>query len=121
MQPQLVMLHKTLLNIEGLGRQLDPQLNLWETAKPFLERWMDKQLGFAAFRRSLEAEAPQWARLAPQLPRLLHEALAARAGDASSSALAELAREERRTRKLLLVAIALLAALLVVETLGWFS
>ncbi|MCC6608991.1 MAG: ubiquinone biosynthesis regulatory protein kinase UbiB [Burkholderiales bacterium] len=121
MQPQLVMLHKTLLNIEGLGRQLDPQLNLWETAKPFLERWMDEQMGFAAFRRGIEAEAPRWARLAPQLPRLLHAALAARAADAPGGALAELAREERRTRRLLAVAVALLAALLLVETLRWLG
>jgi ubiquinone biosynthesis protein len=42
-QPQLVMLQKTLLNIEGLGRQLDPNLDLWKTAKPFLERWMSEQ------------------------------------------------------------------------------
>ena len=45
-QPQLVLLQKTLLNIEGLGRQLDPELDLWNTAKPFLERWMDEQVGW---------------------------------------------------------------------------
>ena len=52
-QPQLVLLQKTLLNIEGLGRQLDPDLDLWKTAKPFLERWMNEQLGWrGALRRS---------------------------------------------------------------------
>ena len=45
-QPQLVLLQKTLLNVEGLGRDLDPELDLWSTAKPFLERWMDEQIGW---------------------------------------------------------------------------
>ena len=52
-QPQLVMLQKTLLNIEGLGRQLDPELDLWKTAKPFLERWMSEQLGWRGFVRNV--------------------------------------------------------------------
>jgi ubiquinone biosynthesis protein len=75
-QPQLVMLQKTLLNIEGLGRQLDPDLDLWKTAKPFLERWMQEQLGWRGVLQSLQTEAPRWARTLPQLPRLLHQELA---------------------------------------------
>jgi ubiquinone biosynthesis protein len=74
-QPQLVLLQKTLLNIEGLGRQLDPELDLWKTAKPFLERWMNEQLGWRALVKNLQAEAPKWAALLPQLPRLAHHAL----------------------------------------------
>ncbi|MCL5060086.1 MAG: ubiquinone biosynthesis regulatory protein kinase UbiB [Candidatus Thermoplasmatota archaeon] len=74
-QPQLVLLQKTLLNIEGLGRQLDPDLDLWKTAKPFLERWMNEQLGWRALVKNLQAEAPKWAALLPQLPRLAHHAL----------------------------------------------
>jgi ubiquinone biosynthesis protein len=74
-QPQLVLLQKTLLNIEGLGRQLDPDLDLWKTAKPFLERWMNEQMGWRALVRNLQAEAPKWAALLPQLPRLAHQAL----------------------------------------------
>jgi len=74
-QPQLVLLQKTLLNIEGLGRQLDPELDLWKTAKPFLERWMNEQLGWRALVRNLQTEAPKWAALLPQLPRLAHHAL----------------------------------------------
>jgi ubiquinone biosynthesis protein len=58
-QPQLVLLQKTLLNIEGLGRQLDPDLDLWSTAKPFLERWMNEQVGWRAFVRHLKDEAPR--------------------------------------------------------------
>jgi ubiquinone biosynthesis protein len=76
-QPQLVMLQKTLLNIEGLGRQLYPQLDLWTTAKPFLEKWMAEQVGWRGLARNLEREAPQWANLLPQLPRLAHRLLAA--------------------------------------------
>ena len=74
-QPQLVLLQKTLLNIEGLGRQLDPELDLWKTAKPFLERWMNEQMGWRALVKNLQAEAPKWAALLPQLPRLAHQAL----------------------------------------------
>ena len=71
-QPQLVLLQKTLLNIEGLGRQLYPQLDLWETAKPFLENWMDEQVGFAAFRRKIKEEIPNWAQTLPELPTKIH-------------------------------------------------
>jgi ubiquinone biosynthesis protein len=74
-QPQLVLLQKTLLNIEGLGRQLDPDLDLWATAKPYLERWMKEQVGWRGFVRALQHEAPFWARTLPQLPRLVHRAL----------------------------------------------
>jgi ubiquinone biosynthesis protein len=75
-QPQLVMLQKTLLNIEGLGRELDPELDLWATAKPYLERWMREQVGWRGLARTLRQEAPFWAATLPQLPRLAHRALA---------------------------------------------
>jgi len=75
-QPQLVMLQKTLLNIEGLGRQLNPDLDLWKTAKPFLERWMSEQIGWRGALKGVRQEAPQWARSLPQLPRLVYQALA---------------------------------------------
>ncbi|MCX7897513.1 MAG: ubiquinone biosynthesis regulatory protein kinase UbiB [Rhodocyclaceae bacterium] len=74
-QPQLVLLQKTLLNIEGLGRQLDPELDLWATAKPFLERWMAEQVGWRALLHHLRHESPHWAKILPQLPRLAHQAL----------------------------------------------
>ncbi len=70
-QPQLVLLQKTLLNIEGLGRDLDPELDLWKTAKPYLERWMSEQLGWRALVRQARDEAPYWGVMLPQLPRLL--------------------------------------------------
>ena len=74
-QPQLVLLQKTLLNIEGLGRQLDPSLDLWTTAKPFLEKWMDEQVGLSGFIRNVMIEAPGWVYSLPELPRLVHQAL----------------------------------------------
>jgi ubiquinone biosynthesis protein len=74
-QPQLVLLQKTLLNVEGLGRQLDDNLDLWKTAKPFLERWMKEQVGVSGLLRNIASEAPKWSALLPQMPRLLHQAL----------------------------------------------
>jgi ubiquinone biosynthesis protein len=74
-QPQLVLLQKTLLNIEGLGRQLDPDLDLWKTAKPYLERWMNEQVGWRGFMQQLKVEAPRYSRLLPQLPRLMHQTM----------------------------------------------
>ena len=71
-----MLLQKTLLNIEGLGRELDPDLDLWVTAKPFLERWMREQIGWRGLVRTLRDEAPYWAATLPQLPRLVHRALA---------------------------------------------
>jgi len=74
-QPQLVLLQKTLLNIEGLGRQLYPELDLWRTAKPFLERWMSEQIGSRAFINRLKENVPQWGEKLPELPSLVHEVL----------------------------------------------
>ena len=74
-QPQLVLLQKTLLNIEGLGRELDPDLDLWVTAKPILEQWMAEQIGWRGLVDRVQREAPQWAQLLPQIPRLVHTAL----------------------------------------------
>lgn len=74
-QPQLVLLQKTLLYVEGLGRQLYPQLDLWATAKPFLETWMAKQIGPAAFMTALTEKAPFWAEKLPELPDLVYDSL----------------------------------------------
>ena len=65
-QPQLVLLQKTLLNVEGLGRQLDPELDLWSTAKPFLERWMNEQVGWRGLVEQLKNEAPRYVQLLPR-------------------------------------------------------
>ncbi len=74
-QPQLVLLQKTLLNIEGLGRQLYPELDLWQTAKPFLERWMSEQLGTRAVLKRIKENAPQWGEKLPEIPTLIHDVL----------------------------------------------
>ncbi|MGB5729256.1 MAG: ubiquinone biosynthesis regulatory protein kinase UbiB, partial [Thiogranum sp.] len=74
-QPQLVLLQKTLLNIEGLGRQLYPDLDLWQTAKPFLERWMSEQVGPRAFVGRMRRSLPEWSERLPEIPELLHHTL----------------------------------------------
>jgi ubiquinone biosynthesis protein len=74
-QPQLVLLQKTLFNIEGLGRRLYPELDLWETAKPYLERWMREHMGPQAFLHALRREFPKWWAMLPELPALAHEYL----------------------------------------------
>ena len=98
--PHLVLLQKTLLNIEGLGRQLDPELDLWSTAKPFLEKWMLDQLGPAKLFEELRNEAPQYAKLLPELPRLLYEFLKGRKPK-PDSLMADLLAEQKRTNRLL--------------------
>ena len=99
-QPQLVLLQKTLLNVEGLGRQLDPELDLWSTAKPFLERWMNEQVGWRGLLERFKQEAPRYAQLLPELPRLVHQALRSREPN-HQAAFAELLLEQQRTNKLL--------------------
>jgi len=105
------MLQKTLLNIEGLGRDLDPELDLWATAKPFLERWMSEQVGWRGVLRAIRHEAPFWAATLPQLPRLIHRALAQDQVGTLRAALDRLAEEQARRNDLL-------AALLAVAMLG---
>ncbi len=100
-QPQLVLLQKTLLNIEGLGRQLDPDLDLWSTAKPFLETWMLNQMGPQRLLNDLKAEAPHYAKLLPELPRLLHNYLRHPPGQQEQRELRELLKEQKRTNQLL--------------------
>ena len=74
-QPQLVLLQKTLLSIEGLGRQLYPDLDLWQTAKPYLETWMKKQFGPRALLRNLKAKIPTWNDRVPNIPEAIFDIL----------------------------------------------
>ena len=110
-QPQLVLLQKTLLNIEGLGRDLDPDLDLWATAKPFLERWMAEQVGWRGLVERVRQEAPYWSTLLPQLPRLLHQALERQAQPAANREMEDFLLEKRRQNRLLAVIAALLAVI----------
>ena len=123
-QPQLTLLQKTLLNIEGLGRQLDPDLDLWTTAKPFLERWMKEQIGFTALKKQLLKESERWAQTLPQIPRLAHQALlraSQDSGPAAQQQLEELLRSHRSMKRLLwgvMVVLLLTLALVLVMTPG---
>ncbi len=113
-QPQLVLLQKTLLNVEGMGRDLDPGLDLWKTAKPYLERWMHQRIGVQGLRERLVQEAAQWSQILPQIPRLVYARL--NQADTSAAQHAELARlrraQERGNRLLILIALLLAAAVL---------
>ena len=81
-----LLLQKTLLNIEGLGRQLYPDLDLWKTAKPFLERWMSEQIGPRAVWRELSQHVPRWSENLPALPNLIVDVLKqVNAGQAEST------------------------------------
>jgi ubiquinone biosynthesis protein len=115
-QPQLTLLQKTLLNVEGLGRELDPDLDLWVTAKPFLERWMEDQLGWRAVERRLLAEAPYIVAALPELPRLIHQRLLAAPAAADSALKAVALAQRARNRWLALIAV-LLAG--VIAVLVW--
>jgi ubiquinone biosynthesis protein len=110
-QPQLVMLQKTLLNIEGLGRDLDPNLDLWATAKPFLERWMAERVGWRALARQIRQEASYWPTMLPQLPRLLHQALSREIARRDEARAELMLRERRRQTWLFALIAALLAAI----------
>ena len=112
-QPQLVLLQKTLLNIEGLGRQLDPDLDLWQTAKPFLERWMSEQMGWRGMLRTLQEEAPQWAITLPKLPRLMQEAMSRDPMEKIEQGFTLLMAEQRKRNRWLMVIAALLAGITV--------
>jgi len=123
-QPQLVLLQKTLLNIEGLGRQLDPELDLWSTAKPFLEKWMLEQMGPQKFWEQLKTEAPRFAKLIPELPRLVHAYLQ-RDHSADRTELMRLLEAQRQTHQtlqaILLLALGFMAGIVITAMLGVWS
>ena len=110
-QPQLVLLQKTLLNIEGLGRDLDPDLDLWKTAKPFLESWMSEQIGLRGFVSRLQEEIPNWGVIFPQFPRLIHHSLTDDRAQVLEKRMTDLLAEEKRQSRLLKLLAILLAAL----------
>jgi len=112
-QPQLVLLQKTLLQVEGLGRQLDPDLDLRRTAQPILERWVNQQVGFRGLMKTLRDEAPLWARTLPQLPRLVHRLLTDAPVTRLEGALLRIEEAQRRQSRLLAVIAVALCALVV--------
>lgn len=115
-QPQLVLLQKTLLNIEGLGRQLYPELDLWQTAKPFLENWVKEQVGPKRFVNAIKQHGPSWLAKAPQMPDLVHDTLmqVRKLGNAEERLyrqMAELKQPVRKRGKALVLRIAGLSVL----------
>ncbi|MGR3913254.1 MAG: ubiquinone biosynthesis regulatory protein kinase UbiB [Gammaproteobacteria bacterium] len=128
-QPQLVLLQKTLLNIEGLGRQLYPQLDLWQTAKPFLEKWTREQIGARAMARAVKRELPNLLARAPELPGLLQQLMRrlqddesnTRARAAEIAALKQLAAGQRRIARAIAGAALLLGALALLGGDGAFA
>ena len=117
-QPQLVLLQKTLLNVEGLGLQLDPELDLWKTAKPWLERWMAEQIGWRGFLKALRTEAPNYATLLPQLPRVLNRYLVNDGATYSAEMLHRILKQQKRQNHWLA---AICALLLIFFAWGIFS
>ncbi len=75
MQPQLVLLQKTLLNIEGMGRELYPDLDLWVTAKPFLQRWMDEQAGIRHLLKGAKENLPKFIEQMPHMPVMINDVI----------------------------------------------
>src|SRR5690554_2608744 len=109
-QPQLVLLQKTLLNVEGMGRDLDPELDLWDTAKPYLENWMRQRIGIQGLKQRMSQEATQWAQILPQMPRLIYTRLnQPDAGTATWLALGRLRRAHEHTDRLLIALCGILA------------
>lgn len=126
-QPQLILLQKTLLNIEGLGRQLYPELDLWKTGKPFLENWMKERMGVKAMIKNIKQQAPDWIEKLPQIPQLVFDNLQQnrQAGELEYQRMIALqhAQEQRsrNTRRTLLLAATLAAATALAEpsVLAW--
>ena len=111
-QPQLVLLQKTLLNIEGLGRELDPDLDLWATAKPFLERWMQEQIGWRGLKERMKNEVSQYSQLLPEIPRLIHHVLSKQAGMPSVDEVRRMTEEQSHTNRILATGLGLISILL---------
>ena len=117
-QPQLVLLQKTMLNIEGLGRQLYPDLDLWNTAKPYLENWMKERMAPPGVFKNIKQHLPEWLEQSPEVPRLLFDAMTQikhlnRRDESSARIVAQLAEEADRRRRRsnnILAGIALIAA-----------
>jgi len=126
-QPSLVLLQKTLLNVEGLGRELYPQLDLWNTAKPFLERWLWERYSPASLGKRLSRQLPGWLEQLPRVPDKMLAALEAPAQQlpaiqAELAALQrQLASDRQRIRRRQLLAAALLFTAAVLAAPLWLE
>lgn len=117
-QPQLVLLQKTLLQIEGLGRQLNPDLDLVPIAEPILRRWMEREVGMEALAKTVRQEAPHWARNLPEVPRLIHRLLAQNPTARVEAAIAELTTAQHQQTRVLYLIAALLFVLAIVGSVA---
>ncbi|MGZ8136291.1 MAG: ubiquinone biosynthesis regulatory protein kinase UbiB [Methylococcaceae bacterium] len=123
-QPQLVLLQKTLLNIEGLGRQLYPELDLWQTAKPFLEKWFHERMGPKAKINKLLKQFPEFAEQFPEIPSLLYKALDNAANNSKQSEMQsrelalmrqQMEENHRKTVWMVLISAALVSAAILLQ------
>jgi ubiquinone biosynthesis protein len=112
-QPQLVLLQKTLLQVEGLGRHLDPELDLRRSAQPILEKWMGENYGPRGLWKQIRNESPMWGRTLPQIPRLVHKVLADDAPGRIERAISQLEAAQRRQTRILLAIAVVLAAMVI--------
>ena len=119
-QPQLVLLQKTLLQIEGLGRQLDPDLDIVPIAKPVLKKWMREQIGWRGLLKNIKEEAPLWATILPQLPRLARSYLDRQSPGALETYFTKLEGEHRKLKRWIYVLVALLGASVALQIGRWF-
>lgn len=123
-QPQLVLLQKTLFNVEGLGRQLYPDLDLWVTAKPFLEKWMKQQMGFSNMFERIRNNLPFWLEKLPDMPDVLYRYLSSsnHAGAASAQDVLSLKKEIvhlQRKQRVLSWALSAMVVLIISVFLAW--
>lgn len=115
-QPQLVLLQKTIVNIEGLGRVLNPELDLWKTAKPILKKWLREQMGIRGMLRNLKEELPYWSYILPSIPRTFATTLTKlQESAANNQKYNQLARDYRRTNYLLIAVVVILTIILAVK------
>ncbi|MDE2423075.1 MAG: ubiquinone biosynthesis regulatory protein kinase UbiB [Betaproteobacteria bacterium] len=120
-QPQLVLLQKTLLNVEGLGRDLDPELDLWKTAKPYLEKWMSEQVGIRGLIKAIKNEGGQWVSLVPELPRLIHQSLNQQPMNEIDTQIFALKQQHQSLQRWLMVTLFILGIILGSEIAQWIN
>lgn len=115
-QPQLILLQKTIVNVEGLGRLLNPELDLWKTAKPILNKWLHQQMGIKGFIHNLKEELPYWSYILPTMPRSFASTLyKLQETDQLNNSYAELARSYRRNNYFLIAIVLLLILVLILK------
>lgn len=115
-QPQLILLQKTIVNVEGLGRLLNPELDLWATAKPILNRWIREQMGIKGFLKNIQSELPYWSFTLPTLPREFSNTLQQiQKNEQLNNSYLTLAKSYRRQNYMLIAIITILLTILILS------